>query len=346
MNINLIEALEQLETEKGIKKEEIIEALERSLKVSYKKAFGEEEHVEIKVDQLTGEISIYRLFFVVEKEEDIQDPSYEIDIKAAHKIKHNAKIGEEIRQKINVKKFNRIAAQTAKQVLIQKLRELEKDSIYTQYKDMENTLASAEVMRPLSNGYEIRIGKVETVITQERMIPGERYENGKHIKVYIETVEKSPRGAYMRVNRTSREFLKMLLFKEVPELTDGTMEIVAISREPGVRSKVALRSSNHQVDPVGACIGENGTRITNIVKELSGEKVDAFEWSDDIEILIRNALAPAEVIEVEVLDEENKISRIWVPPTQLSLAIGKGGQNARLAARLTGWKIDIKPILE
>lgn len=346
MNINLIEALEQLEEEKGMKKDEVIEALERALKVSYKKAFKEEEHVDITVDKLTGEIAIFRQYFVVEKPEEVEDDTYQIDIKSARSIKHNAKIGEEISQKINVKKFNRIAAQTAKQVLIQKLRELEKDSLFNQYKDMVDHLASAEIMRPLSNGYEIRIGKVETVITTDRLIPNETFANGKIIKVYVEAVEKSPRGAYMRVNRTSREFLKVLLFHEVPELANGVMEIVAMSREPGIRSKIALRSLNHQVDPVGACIGENGSRIGNIVRELNGEKVDAFEWSDDIEILIRNSLAPAEVIEVEVIDVENHISRIWVPPTQLSLAIGKGGQNARLAARLTGWKIDIKPILE
>ena len=346
MNINLIEALEQLEDEKGINKDEVIEALERALKVSYKKTFQDEEHVEIKVDKLTGEIAIFQIFQVVENEEDVEDDRFEIPLKEAKKIRHSAKVGEEVRKKLNVKKFNRIAAQTAKQVLIQKLRELEKDSLFNQYREMVNQIVTAEVMRPLNSGYEIKIGKVETVITRERLIPGETFKHGDLIKVHIEAVEKSTRGTYMRVNRASKYFLEALLKHEVPEIENGIMEIKASAREPGVRSKVALYSINPQVDPVGACIGENGIRINSIVHELNGEKVDVFEWSEDIATLIRNSLAPAEVLEVEIVDEENKISRIWVPPTQLSLAIGKGGQNARLAARLTGWKVDIKPILE
>jgi len=346
VNINLIEALEQLEDEKGIPKLEVLEALERALKVSYKKTFGTEENVEIRIDPLSGEIGIFRLFEVMAPEQEITDPQNQIPLDEARKMEHLIAEGDVLRQKINVKKFNRIAAQIAKQVLIQKIRELEKESLFHQYKEMMGKVVSAEVMREAREGYEIRVGKVETMLLQENTIPGEKFRHGDLIKVFVENVEKRIRGASLKVNRTSPEFVIGLLKNEVPELENQVMEIKAIAREPGVRTKIALQSHNPQVDPVGSCIGENGGRISSVVREIRGEKVDVFEWSEDLKTLIKNALAPASVIDVDIVDEQNHVTRIWVPPTQLSLAIGKGGQNARLAARLTGWKIDIKPILE
>jgi len=346
MNINLIEALEQLEEEKKIPKFEVIDALEKALKVAYKKAFGDEENVEIKIDNLTGEIEIYKLYDVVESAEEVEDDKVQIPYDVARKSEHLIKPGDTFRKKVNVKKFNRIAAQIAKQVLIQKIRELEKDSLFNQYREMVGTVVTAEVMREVSGGYEVRVGKMDIILPNDRMVPGESFSHGQLVKIYVEQVEKNSRGTYLRVDRNSVHFVEQLMKNEVPELATGIMEIKAIAREAGVRTKMALVSHNPQVDPIGACIGENGVRISSVVRELNGEKVDVFEWSFDISTVIKNSLAPASVIEVEILDEENKISRIWVPPTQLSLAIGKGGQNARLAAKLTGWKIDIKPILE
>ncbi len=346
MNINLIEALEQLEEEKKIPKLEVIDALEKALKVAYKKAFGEEENVEIKIDTLTGEIEIYKLYEVVETEGEFFDEGSQIALELARKGEHLIKPGDIYKKKVNVKKFNRIAAQIAKQVLIQKIRELEKDSLFNQYKEMVGKVVTGEVMRQVNGGFEIRVGKMDIILPSDRIVPGETFKHGQLVKIYVEQVEKSSRGTFLKVDRNSVHFVEQLMKNEVPELASGIMEIKMIAREAGVRTKMALVSYNPQVDPIGACIGENGVRISSVVRELNGEKVDVFEWSFDIATVIKNSLAPASVIEVEILDEENKISRIWVPPTQLSLAIGKGGQNARLAAKLTGWKIDIKPILE
>lgn len=346
MNIHLIEALEQLQEEKGISKEEILIALETALRTAYKKAFGSEENVEIHVDRLSGEIGIFQTFEVVEEIPEDNGADGKLLLPEARKIDHLCSVGEIVRQKVNTKKFNRIAAQVGKQVLVQKIRELEKDSLFLQYKDLAGGIVTAEVMRPMQDGYEIRIGKMDTVIRAEHMIPGERFRNGELIKVLIEQVEKKTRGAFIKADRSSPAFVIALMKKEIPELEEGVIEVKAISREPGIRTKIAISSHNMQIDPVGSCIGENSTRITSILRELKGEKVDIFPWSEDVITLIKNALAPTSVVEVEIVDHENRIARIWVPPTQLSLAIGKGGQNARLAAKLTSWKIDIKPVLE
>ncbi len=346
MNVHLIEALEQLQEEKGISKEETLIALETALRTAYKKAFGNEENVEIHIDRLSGEISIFQVFEVLEEWDDIEDPEGKLLLEDARKIDHLCSVGDRVRQKVNTKKFNRIAAQVGKQVLVQKIRELEKDSLFQQYKDLAGGIATAEIMRSIPDGYEIRIGKLNTMIRSEHMIPGERFRNGELIKVLIEQVEKKTRGAIIKVDRSSPAFVVALLKKEVPELEEGVIEVKAIAREPGIRTKIAIHSHNMQIDPVGSCVGENSTRVSSILRELKGEKVDIFPWSDEIVGLIKNALAPTSVVEVEIVDEENRIARIWVPPTQLSLAIGKGGQNARLAAKLTSWKIDIKPVLE
>lgn len=345
MNIHLINALEQLQEEKGIPKDEVIDALEKSLKVAYKKSFGEEENIEIKIDNRNGEISVVKIFEVVKEKEEVTDCN-KIHIDEARKFEHQILPGETLRQKINVKKFNRIAAQTAKQVLIQKIRELEKENLFSQYKEMCGNIVTGEVMRETREGYEIRIGKLDTILSSDRLLPNEKFKNGDLVKVLVESVDKRGKGAAIKVDRASALFVQRLLTVEVPELESGLMEVKAIAREPGIRTKIALYSSNPQVDPIGASIGESGGRISSVIRELRGEKVDVFYWSEDIQELIKNALAPAQILEVEIVDAVNHISRVWVPPTQLSLAIGKGGQNARLAAKLTGWKVDIKPILE
>ncbi len=345
MNIQLINALEQLREDRGISKEEVIDALEKSLKVAYKKSFGEEENVEVKIDPRNGEITVFRVFEVVKEESEVTDIN-KIQVDEARKIEHLIAPGDILRQRVNVKKFNRIAAQTAKQVLIQKIRELEKESLFAQYKDMNGKIVTAEVIRETRDGYELRVGKLDTTIPFDRLLPNDRYRNGDLMKVLVESIDRRSRAAAIKVDRVSPQFVQQLLTLEVPELENGILQIKAIAREAGVRTKIALVSEHPQVDPIGASIGESGGRIASVVRELKGEKIDVFYWSDDPNELIKNALAPADVLEVEIVDPDNRISRVWVPPTQLSLAIGKGGQNARLAAKLTGWKVDIKPLLE
>lgn len=342
MNIGLLEALDQLEEEKGISKEEVIPILEKALVSAYKKNFGSSKNVEIVIDRNTGNIKIYQLLEVVE---DVTDPATQISLDEAKKVDPTAEIGKVVKRELSVKNFGRIAAQTAKQVLIQRIRELEKEKQFEKYSDLKGTVTTAEVLRITPEWADIRIGKLETRLPKKDWIPGEEIKQGELIKVYIMDVVKTTKGPKILVSRKVPEFVIGLMRLEIPEIENNVVEIKAIAREPGVRTKVAVLSHNPNVDPIGACIGEGGSRIAAILKELKGEKLDVLKWSDDPRQLITNALAPASVIEVEILDAENKAARVLVPPTQLSLAIGKGGQNARLAAKLTGWKIDIKPIM-
>ncbi|ABR31259.1 transcription elongation factor NusA [Thermosipho melanesiensis] len=342
MNLDFLQALEQLEEEKGIKVDEIIPIIEKALVSAYKKDFGGEKNVEITINRQTGEIELYQLLEVVDK---VEKETTQISLEDALKISSNAKIGDTIRKRINVKKFGRIAAQTAKQVLIQRIREIEKEKQFEKYSELAGKITTAEVIRITKEWADIRIGKLETRLPKKEWIPGETIEPASLIKVYVKDVKKDKKGPKILVTRINEEFIKGLLELEVPEIESKVVEIVKIVREPGIRTKVAVKSNNPKVDPVGACIGEEGVRIAAILRELKGEKLDIIKWSDDPKELIASALQPANVVEVEILDPENKASRIIVPPTQLSLAIGKGGQNARLAAKLTGWKIDIKPLM-
>lgn len=342
MNLDFLRALEQLEEEKGIKVEEIIPAIEKALVSAYRKDHGGEKNVEIVINRQTGEIEIYQLLEVVDK---VEDDKKQISLEEALKIKPDTFVGDFIKKRLNIKKFGRIAAQTAKQVLVQKIREIEKEKQYEKYSELIGKISTAEVIRVTPDWADIRIGKLETRLPKKEWIPGEEIESSSLIKVYIKDVKKDKKGPRIMVSRICEEFVKGLLELEVPEIENGVVEIVKIVREPGIRTKVAVKSNNPKVDPVGACIGEEGVRIAAILKELKGEKLDIIKWSEDPKEFIAAALQPANVIEVEILDFENKASRVIVPPNQLSLAIGKGGQNARLAAKLTGWKIDIKPIM-
>lgn len=342
MNIGLLEALDQLEEEKGISKEEVIPILEKALVSAYRKNFGNSKNVEVVIDRNTGNIRVYQLLEVVE---EVEDPATQISLEEAKKIDPLAEVGSIVKKELNVKNFGRIAAQTAKQVLIQRIRELEKEKQFEKYSELKGTVTTAEVIRVTSEWADIRIGKLETRLPKKEWIPGEEIKAGDLVKVYIIDVVKTTKGPKILVSRRVPEFVIGLMKLEIPEVENGIVEIKAIAREPGVRTKVAVSSNDPNVDPIGACIGEGGSRIAAILKELKGEKLDVLKWSDDPKQLIANALAPATVIEVEILDKENKAARVLVPPTQLSLAIGKGGQNARLAAKLTGWKIDIKPIM-
>ncbi|HOJ88753.1 MAG TPA: transcription termination factor NusA [Pseudothermotoga sp.] len=342
MNTGLLDALDQLEEEKGISKDEIIQILEKALVSAYRKNFGTAKNVDVKIDRMTGDIQLFQVFDVVE---DVQDQLTQISVSEAKKIDPLADIGKKIYKKMSVKNFSRIAAQTAKQVLIQRIRELEKERQYEHYSGLAGSVVTAEVIRVTADWADIRVGKIETRLPKKEWIGNETIKAGDLIKVYVESVLKDKKGPRIIVTRAAPEFVAGLLKLEVPEVENGIVQIKAMAREAGVRTKIAVVSSNPQVDPVGACIGEGGSRIVAILKELKGEKVDVFRWSDDPRQLIANALAPASATSVEILDFERKAARVLVPPTQLSLAIGKGGQNARLAAKLTGWKIDIKPVM-
>ncbi len=342
MNLGLLDALDQLEEEKGISKDEIIQILEKALVSAYKKNFGTAKNVDVKIDRMTGDIQLFQVFDVVEV---AQDQLTQISLQEAKKIDPLAEIGKKIYKKMSVKNFGRIAAQTAKQVLIQRIRELEKERQYEHYSELSGSVITAEVIRVTSDWADIRVGKIETRLPKKEWIGNETIKAGDLIKVYVENVIKDKKGPKIIVSRAAPEFVAGLLKLEVPEVENGIVQIKAIAREPGVRTKIAVITTNPQVDPVGACIGEGGSRIVAILKELKGEKVDIFRWSEDPRQLIANALAPASATNVEILDFERKAARVLVPPTQLSLAIGKGGQNARLAAKLTGWKIDIKPVM-
>lgn len=342
VNLNLLEALDQLEDEKNIRKDEVIEILEKALQNAYKKNFSSESDVDVKIDRLTGDIEIYERLTVVE---DVENPFTEITLEDALKYNSAVAIGEDILKKLNVKKFKRIAAQTARQVLIQKIRELEKDNLYGTYADMKGMVTTAEVLRVSGEWADLRIGKLETRIPVKETIPGEQLRPNTLMKVYVVDVIKSTKGPRILVTRRSPEFVVELLKLQVPEIANGDVMIKAISREEGIRTKVAVSTSNMKIDPVGSCIGEGGSRIAEVLREIRPEKVDILRWSDSPVELLENAIAPANVIEVKIVNEETKEAMVFVAPTQLSLAIGKGGQNARLAAKLTGWKIDIKPIM-
>lgn len=337
----LLEALRELEREKGISVDESIEILEKALMSAYKNRTGE-RNIEIVINKHSGEIEVFQLLEVVDQ---VENENLQISLDEALRIKPDAVIGDIVRKKVNIKKLGRFAVQVAKQVLIQKIREIEKEKQYERYADLVGMVVTAEVLRSTPEFVDIRVGKLETHLPKKDWIPGERFEQSDLIKVYIREVKRDKKGPKIIVTRVDPEFVLGLLKLEVPEVENGVVEVVKIVREPGVRTKVGVISHDPKIDPVGACIGPDGTRITAVLRELRGEKVDIIRWSHDPKELIANALMPARVVEVEILDPEARASRVLVSPNELSLAIGKAGQNARLAAKLTGWKIDIKPVM-
>lgn len=337
----LLEALRELEREKGISVEESIDILEKALMSAYKNKTGE-RNVEIVINKLSGEIEAYQVLEVVD---NVENESLQISLEDALKIKPDASIGDIIKKKMNIKKLGRFAVQVAKQVLIQKIREIEKEKQYERYSDLVKRVVTAEVLRVTPEFLDIRIGKLETHLPNKEWIPGETFEQSDLIKVYVRDVKRDKKGPKIIVSRIDPEFVLGLLELEVPEIENGIIEVVKVVREPGIRTKMAVVSHDPKIDPVGSCIGHEGSRIASVLKELRGEKLDVIKWSDDPKELIANALLPASVVDVEILDYEARASRVLVSPNQLSLAIGKAGQNARLAAKLTGWKIDIKPVM-
>ena len=337
----LIEALEAIEKEKQISKDIILEAIENSLVAACKNQFeSKADNIRVSINRDTGEIKVFADYDVVE-DDLLEDPTTQIGKTEAALKYGNVEVGETVSTEVIPKNFGRIAAQKAKQVVVQKIREEERKVLYTQYLEKEREVITGIVQRYSGNNVCINLGKVDAILMESEQVPGEHFKPTEHIKLYVVEVKDTTKGPRITVSRTHPEFVKRLFEEEVTELQDGIVEIKSIAREAGSRTKIAVYTEDPNVDPVGACVGINGDRVNAIVDELRGEKIDIITWSDDPAVLIENALSPAKVISVTA-DEEEKTARVIVPENQLSLAIGKEGQNARLAAKLTGYKIDIK----
>lgn len=337
----LIEALEAIEKEKQISKDIILEAIENSLVAACKNQFeSKADNIRVSINRDTGEIKVFADYEVVE-DDLLEDPTTQIGKTEAALKYGNVEVGETVSTEVIPKNFGRIAAQKAKQVVVQKIREEERKVLYTQYLEKEREVITGIVQRYSGNNVCINLGKVDAILMESEQVPGEHFKPTEHIKLYVVEVKDTTKGPRITVSRTHPEFVKRLFEEEVTELQDGIVEIKSIAREAGSRTKIAVYTEDPNVDPVGACVGINGDRVNAIVDELRGEKIDIITWSDDPAVLIENVLSPAKVISVTA-DEEEKTARVIVPENQLSLAIGKEGQNARLAAKLTGYKIDIK----
>ena len=339
MSKELLGALDVLETEKGIQKSVVIDALEAALVSAYKRNYDQAQNVEVQFDQKKGDIHVYAVKKVVDQ---VYDSRLEVSLDEALTISKGYEIGDDIKFEVTPKNFGRIAAQTAKQVILQRVREAERNIIYDQYSQYENEIITGEVERQDSRFVYVSLGKVEAVMGRQDQMPNETYRIHDKIKVYVTRVENATKGPQVFVSRTHADLLKRLFEQEVPEIFDGTVEIMAIAREAGDRAKVAVRSNNPDIDPVGTSVGPRGQRVQTIVNELGGENMDIVEWTDDEAKFIANALNPAEVLDVIFDPNNERACQVIVPDYQLSLAIGKRGQNARLAAKLTGYKIDIK----
>ena len=338
MNTELLEALEQIEKEKDISKETLLEAIENSLLTACKNHFGKADNVKVNIDPVTCQFSVYAEKTVVE---NVEDDVTEISLEKAREIDSKYELGDIVNVEIKSKEFGRIATQNAKNVILQKIREEERKVLFNQYYAKEKDVVTGVVQRYLGRNVSINLGKVDAILNENEMVKGEVFKPTERIKVYILEVKDTTKGPRILVSRTHPELVKRLFESEVTEVRDGTVEIKCIAREAGSRTKIAVWSNDPDVDPVGACVGMNGARVNAIVNELGGEKIDVINWNENPAILIENALSPAKVVAV-LADPEDKTAKVVVPDYQLSLAIGKEGQNARLAARLTGFKIDIK----
>ncbi|MCR4684284.1 MAG: transcription termination factor NusA [Lachnospiraceae bacterium] len=338
MNKELMEALTILEKEKDISRETLFEAIETSLMTACKNHFGKADNVKVEIDRDTCE---FRVFAEKEVVKEVEDPVLQISVADAKLIKEKAKAGDVVEVNIESKEFGRIATQNAKNVILQKIREEERSAIYNQYHDKEKNIVTGVVQRYAGRNLNIDLGKADALLTENEQVKSEHLKPNDRVKVYVLEVKDTNKGARILVSRTHPELVKRLFEEEVTEVRDGTVEIKAIAREPGSRTKIAVWSNDPDVDPVGACVGMNGSRVNAIVDELNGEKIDIINWDENPGFLIENALSPAKVVFV-IADGDEKTAKVVVPDSQLSLAIGKEGQNARLAARLTGFKIDIK----
>ncbi|EPH95130.1 transcription termination factor NusA [Enterococcus faecalis 13-SD-W-01] len=339
MSKEMLNALDALEAEKGISKEIVIDALEAALVSAYKRHYGQAQNVEVEFDQKKGNIHVYA---VKEVTEEVMDSQLEVSLKDALLINPAYEMGDKIRFEVTPKDFGRIAAQTAKQVIMQRVREAERNIIYDEFSAYEKDIMQGIVERQDKRYIYVNLGKIEAVLSKQDQMPNEFYQPHDRIKVYVSRVENTSKGPQVFVSRSHPDLLRRLFEQEVPEVYDGIVEIVSVAREAGDRSKVAVRSNDANIDAVGTCVGPKGQRVQAIVNELKGENMDIVEWNEDPAVFITNALNPAQVLDV-IFDEQNpKACTVVVPDYQLSLAIGKRGQNARLAAKLTNHKIDIK----
>ena len=338
-NAELIKAIQQLEEEKGLGKDVLIEAIEAALLSAYKKNFGSAaQNIRIELDRETGEQHVFSVRTIVEH---VTDPNTEVPLAEARGWDAESQVGDIVEVEVTPKDFGRIAAQTAKQVIVQRIREAERDMVYKEFRDREGDIVTGTVQRVERRNVYMDLGRIEAVLPPTEQVPREGYRQNDRVKAYVVEVKQGTRGPQIVVSRTHPGLLKRLFEIEVPEIYEGIVEIKAIAREAGARSKVAVVSRDRNVDAVGACVGPKGSRVQSIVDELRGEKVDIVPWASDPATFVASALSPAKVIRVEIADE-TKTALVIVPDNQLSLAIGKEGQNARLAAKLTGWRIDIK----
>lgn len=338
MNEDFMEALDVLENDKGIDKEIVLEAIEAALISAYKRNFNQAQNVRVDVNRDTGSIHVFARKEVVE---EVFDPRLEISQEEAQAISPSYELDDVVEMEVTPKNFGRIAAQTAKQVVTQRVREAERGIIYSDFIDREEDIMTGIVQRQDHRFIYVDLGKVEALLPQSEQMQNETYNHNDRLKAYITKVEKTTKGPQIVISRTHPGLLKRLFELEVPEIYDGTVEIISVAREAGDRSKISVYADDPEVDPVGSCVGPNGQRVQTIVKELKGEKIDIVQWSDNPVEYVANSLSPAKALDVQV-NEEEKSTLVVVPDYQLSLAIGKRGQNARLAAKLTGWKIDIK----
>ncbi|MFM1538341.1 transcription termination factor NusA [Helcococcus bovis] len=338
MNKEFIKALDEIEKEKGIKKEEIITAVEKALEKSFEENF-DSTNVEISINEETGDTKVLAVKEVVE---EVTDPNNQITLDEALEHNKRAKVGKEIKIKVTPKNFARVAAQKARNIVIQYIRDAERKVIYESYIDKEKDIINGMIQRVDYKNIYVDLGKSEGYIPEKEQVEGETFKPGDRVKLYVKEVKETSKGAQIILSRKAPEFVAKLFEIEVPEISQGTVEIMSISREAGYRTKIAVYAEDSSIDPVGACVGMKGARVNSIVEEINGEKIDIVVWSKDMKVYISNALSPAEVVDVYI-DSDKKEAVAFVPDSQLSLAIGKEGQNVRLAAKLTNWKIDIKP---
>ena len=335
---DLSRIIDQVGKDKGIDKTILIDALEQALLAAARKKYGPKQEIEAKYNEEAGELELFQFKTVVK---DVKNPPAEISLKEAKELDADVEIGDSLGTKIDIAEFGRIAAQTAKQVIIQRVKDAERENIFEDFKDRKGEVISGTVQRFEKGSIIVNLGRAEAVIPQQELVPRETYKPGDHIRAYVLDVRKTPKGPQIILSRSNPNFLTKLFELEVPEVSEGIVKILNAAREPGGRTKIAVYSQDSDVDPVGACVGMKGSRVQAVVQELRGEKIDIIPWSDDSASFVCNALAPAEISKV-IIHQDAKSMEVIVEDDQLSLAIGRRGQNVRLAAKLTGWKIDIR----
>lgn len=337
MSLELKKAIEQISKDKGLDRDMLVDTLEEAVRTSVIRKYGDDMDVEVSFNEETGDIDVYQFKVVVKK---VEDPGSQITLEEAKKHDPSVQLDDEMGFRLKIEDLGRIAAQSAKQVIIQRMRDAEQEIIYEEYKDRINEIVSGSIQRRDKAGWIINLGRTEAILPKEEQIPREHYKRGERVQAIIIEVRKEGRGPQIVVSRSHRDYMAALFRREVPEVDDGTVQIMGVARDPGSRAKVAVLSRDRDVDPVGACVGIRGSRIQNIVQELRGERIDIVVWSPDIATYARNALSPAAITRI-VVDEEENLLEVIVPDDQLTNAIGRKGQNVKLVAKLLGWKIDI-----